>query len=95
MDAYAITKFPCALFDRNGYVIVNSEEDLARNDIKIGKRTNIPQKISSFPDYVLMKAILASVSEEVTDKSYIEGSVTKITVNRYERDRSARKIWSF
>lgn len=87
----AITKFPCALFDRNGYVIVNSEEDLARNDIKIGKRTNIPQKISSFPDYVLMKAILASVSEEVTDKSYIEGSVTKITVNRYERDRNARK----
>ena len=87
----AITKYPCALFDRNGYVIIKKEENLIRNDIKIGKRTNVPHKISTLPGYVLTKSILAPVPEEVDDTEYIEGSVTKITVNRYERDRNARK----
>jgi len=87
----AITKYPCALFDRDGYIIINSMEDLERNNIKIGKRTNIPHKISSLPTYVLTKSILAAVAEEVPNKQYREGAVTKITVNRYERDRNARK----
>ena len=87
----AITRYPCALFDRNGYIIVWSEEDLERNGIKVGKRTNVPRKISSLPAYVLTKAILARAPDEISETEYVEGSVTKITVNRYERDRSARK----
>ncbi len=85
-----ITKYPCALFDRCGYVIIEDKDELENNDIKIGKRTNIPHKISSLPGYVLTKSILASLPEEVSDIGYREGSVTKITVNKYERDRNAR-----
>ncbi len=87
----AIKEYPCALFDRNGYVIINSEEDLIRYDIKIRKRTNVPHKIPSLPGYVLTKSILATSPEEIGDREYTEGSVAKIAVNRYERDRSARK----
>ena len=87
----AITKYPCALFDSGGYIILESEADLEKNNIKIGKRTNIPHKISSLSGYVLTKGILSTIAEEVSENEYKEGSVTKVTVNRYERDRNARK----
>ncbi len=87
----AITKYPCVLFDKNGYFMVESENDLLPNNIKIGKRTNIPHKISSLPGYTLIKSIIAPIPEEITEQNYIEGSVTRVTVNRYERDRRARK----
>lgn len=87
----AITKYPCALFDKNGYIIIGSEEDIEKNNIKVGVRTNVPRKISSLSNYVLIKAILARAAEEIDEAEYREGSVSKITVNRYERDRNARK----
>lgn len=87
----AITKYPCALFDKNGYIIIESEEDIEKNNIKVGVRTNVPRKISSLSNYVLIKAILARAAEEIDEAEYREGSVSKITVNRYERDRNARK----
>ena len=87
----AITKYPCALFDKDGYIVINSKDDLRKNNIKVGKRTNIPHKISSLEGYQLTKAILARVAEEVDEAEYKEGSVQQVTVNRYERDRKARK----
>ncbi len=87
----AITKYPCALFDKNGYIVIESEEDIEKNNIKVGVRTNVPRKISSLSNYVLIKAILARAAEEIDEAEYREGFVSKITVNRYERDRNARK----
>lgn len=87
----AISKYPCVLFDKNGYIILENENDLFRNNIKIGKRTNIPHKISSLSGYVLTKSILTPSAEEITEKEYTEGAVIQIIVNRYERDKGARK----
>ena len=88
----AITNYPCALFDKDGYIIIQSEEDVESNNIKVGKRTNIPHKISSLKGYVLTRSLLSKVAEEVQVNNYREGSVTQITINKYERDRSARKV---
>lgn len=90
---YAVIKnYPCALFDKDGYIIIQNEEEVELNNIKVGKRTNIPQKISSLKGYVLTRSLLSQVAEEVQMNNYREGSVTQITINKYERDRSARKV---
>ncbi len=86
-----IKRYPCVLFDRNGYILINAEQDLAKYGIKVSKRTNIPQKISSLKDYVSITGVLAKAPEEISGNVFYEGSITRITVNRYERDRSARK----
>lgn len=86
-----IKNFPCALFDNAGYLIVESEQDILKYDIKVGKRTNIPHTISSLDDYVSTKSILAELPEEVVEHEYYEGAVSQVIVNRYERDPNARK----
>lgn len=88
-----ITDYPCVLFDKSGFLLVNSANDLEIFEIKIGKRTNVPNLISSVPSYQLISAWRVKLAEEVSEEDvggYIEGAAVKITVNRYERDRQAR-----
>lgn len=85
-----ITKYPCALFDADGYIILDSKEMAESLGIKLGKRTNIPQRISSLESYQPYPTIKNRLSEEVDIKQFWEGSTEKVTINRYERDKNAR-----
>lgn len=90
----AITDFPCALFDENGFVIVASKADLETFEIKVSKRTNVPHRIASLPTYQLLSAWRVSLPEELPQDAaratHFEGAAVTVTVNRYERDRTAR-----
>lgn len=90
----AITDFPCVLFDTNGFVIVTSKDDLQALGIKVTKRTNVPQRIASLPTYQLLSAWRISLPEELPQDAvrakHFEGATVTVTVNRYERDRTAR-----
>lgn len=90
----AITDFPCVLFDAGGFVIVASKTDLETFGIKVTKRTNVPHRIASLPTYQLLSAWRISLPEELpqgaTREKHIEGAAVTVTVNRYERDRTAR-----
>lgn len=88
---YGLVKYyPCALWDRSGYIIFNSENELKRPGISIAKRINVPKGILSLTGY---KRVIDDVHlpEELPEGSqYQEGAVQQIKVNRYERDRKAR-----
>ena len=89
----AITKYPCALFDKAGFIVIGSPDELDKLGIRVGKRTNIPHHISSLPIYQLVAAWRVQVAEEIAQEEprlYAEGAVARINVNRYERDREAR-----
>lgn len=47
--------FPGALFDPNGYIVFNTEEEYKScRYLNIGKETNVPKGIWSIPGYVKM-----------------------------------------
>lgn len=86
-----LTEFPAALVDKSGYLLVPNEGALQQDGIHITKQINVPRGIASLPSYIRM---LADIPEEVVssaDRAFIEGSVEKVLVNRYERDPRARK----
>ncbi len=86
-----ITEFPAALVDKSGYILLPNETALEHDGIHITKQINVPRGISSLPSYIRM---LADIPEEVVssaDRAFIEGSVERVLVNRYERDSRARK----
>lgn len=88
-----IKYYPCIFFDTSGFIVIESPDELDGQGIKIGKRTNVPNLISSAPKYQLISAWRVKLAEEIIqDDEYIhlEGAVTTIKVNRYERDRNAR-----
>ncbi|WP_088890313.1 HNH endonuclease [Leptolyngbya ohadii] len=85
-----VQSYPCALWDRSGYIIFNNEDELKIPGISIAKRINIPKGISALKGY---KQIIHDVHlpEELPDgMKYQEGAVQQIRVNRYERDQQAR-----
>lgn len=48
-----LERFPGALFDQNGYVLFRTAEEYRNSPrIKVGKKTNIANGISSLPGYV-------------------------------------------
>ncbi len=50
-----VHEFPVALFDRNGYVIFNTEREyLSHPDVGGSEKTNIPKGIASFRSYTNM-----------------------------------------
>ena len=50
-----INKFPAGLFDARGYVIIGTEDEYNNSTyLKIGKRLNVPRRISQMPGYVLV-----------------------------------------
>ena len=88
---YGLVQFyPCALWDRSGYIIFNDENELKIPGISVSKRINIPKRISLLNGY---KYVITDthLPEELPDGiEYKEGSVQQIKVNRYERDPKAR-----
>lgn len=90
----AITDFPCVLFDANGFVIVTSTDNLHALGIVVGKHTNVRKRITSLPTYQLLSTWRVSLPEELRQdtvgRTHFEGAAVTITVNRYERDRTAR-----
>ena len=51
-----LERFPGALFDPDGYVRFETEEEYLNSPyINVGKQTNVPNSISSIPGYVRMK----------------------------------------
>ena len=49
-----LERFPGAYFDRNGYIVFQSEEEYLTCDyLRIGERVHVPSGISSIPGYKL------------------------------------------
>jgi HNH endonuclease len=85
-----IKHYPCALWDRSGYIIFNNETELQIPGISVKKRININANISSLNGY---KRVIYDfqLPEELPDGlKYQEGAVQEIKVNRFERDKNAR-----
>jgi hypothetical protein len=85
-----VQSYPCALWDRSGYIIFNNEDELKRPGISVAKRINVPKGVSSLNGY---KRVIHDIQlpEELPDGiEYHEGAVQQIKVNRYERDKKAR-----
>lgn len=84
-----IQHYPCALWDRSGYIIFNNESELKIPGVSVVKKINIPKGISSLTGYKLIDDV--QLPEELSDGvEYQEGAVQQIKVNRYERDKKAR-----
>jgi len=63
---YGLVKsYPAVLLDSNGYLYLESPDALNIPGIKIGKRINVPKRISSFPGYVKMKQENIIASQDV------------------------------
>ena len=88
---YGLVQFyPCALWDRSGYIVFANEHELKIPEISVSKRINIPKGISSLKNY---KRVFSDtqIPEELSDGvEYREGAVQSIRVNKYERDKKAR-----
>lgn len=86
-----IKSYPAALLDANGYFIVDSPDTLKLPGFSVGKQINIPKHLSSLSGYVRMMQETILLPEEVLEtEKFSEGAVSKITVNKYERDKNAR-----
>jgi hypothetical protein len=68
-----IKGFPCALFDKDGFIVINDENDIARFNIRVGKRVNVRQRISSLPTYQKTNSFIVSLAEEVVEKVFVDG----------------------
>jgi HNH endonuclease len=84
-------QFPVALIDSKGFVIFDRQEDLIAQGAAIGKRLNVPARISSLPGYQFRRTGGPGLRlpEELTG-IYWEGVSAKVSVNRYEREPRAR-----
>ena len=89
-----LKRFPGALFDRNGYILFETEADY-RNcpHISLGKDVSVPKPgISAIPGYIRVIRSVTTLPEEVSpDDTFPDGGAVQIRVNRYERDDRARK----
>ena len=71
-DWYHLLKeFPAALFDKNGYIIFENEEEYIKNHgIQIGKGTHVPKGISNLSGYIkiIENGNIQEISKEVEIK---------------------------
>jgi predicted HNH restriction endonuclease len=90
-----LTRFPGALFDANGYLVFDTQEEYQRcKYLQLGKQLSVPGGISSVPGYVnvTIDTSFDKLAEEIFDtKKITEGAVKRITINAYERNSIARK----
>jgi len=62
--------FPAALFDKNGYIIFETEEKYINNAyLQIGKELSIPKGISNIPGYI--KIIESGSIQEISQELYL------------------------
>lgn len=48
-----LERFPGALFDPKGYVLFKTADEYRKNrNVRVGKKTNVPDGIASIPGYV-------------------------------------------
>ena len=101
-DWYHILKrFPGALFDDYGYLLFANKEEYQSFaagtqavQVKENPDTNtliVAKGIASHPDYLLLSERGEFPNEVSSQYEIIEGATVRVTVNRYERDPSARK----
>ncbi len=82
--------FPAALTDKYGYICFLTINELVNTPgVKVGKRINVPKRISSLPNYV--RVALDGEEQIVSESSFREGKALRALVNRYERDQKARE----
>jgi hypothetical protein len=70
-----VQSYPCALWDRSGYILFSNEDALKIPGVSVGKRINVPKGISSLNGY---KRVIYGVQlpEELPDGvKYQEGAV--------------------
>jgi hypothetical protein len=88
-----LTRFPAALFDREGYVYFATEQEYRSASISIGKQISVPKPgISALPGYVRIGSA-DPLAEDVADVSVAEGRELLRLHRTRERKRSlvARK----
>jgi 5-methylcytosine-specific restriction endonuclease McrA len=88
----ALTRFPAALFDANGYVIFATEEEYRNSPhISIGKQISVPEPgISAIPSYV--RALEANTSQnfdvDIHDFTVTEGEKRLVVHLQRERNQT-------
>jgi 5-methylcytosine-specific restriction protein A len=86
--------FPGALFDANGYILFQTEDEYRScKYLQLGKELSVPKGISSIPGYI---KVTADVMQEASDVAEPEPtSRVTCTVNRIIRDTAlSRKVKS-
>jgi hypothetical protein len=69
-----LNRFPAALFDPHGYILITSEEDYRAAPIQIGKQISVPKPgISGLRGYVRMIHVPMAVTPALDDISAAEG----------------------
>jgi 5-methylcytosine-specific restriction protein A len=73
-DWYHLLKyFPAALFDKNGYIIFNTDEEyISSRYLQIGKELHVPEGIANIPEYI--KIITNGSIEEITGEMLTENN---------------------
>jgi hypothetical protein len=62
---HVLERFPAALFDRNGYVRFETEQEyLSCPYLKIGKELSVPERIAAIPGYVRVTPLMSAVAQE-------------------------------
>ena len=90
---HQLRRFPGALFDRNGYILVPTKEDyLACTHLSIGKQISVaPPGISAIPGYVRVTEA-AAPDVDVHAATGMEGQRKLILHLTRERDRALVKL---
>ncbi len=93
---HQLKRFPGAFFDKNGYVIFNTEEEYRSCPyLQIKRDVHVPSGISDMPNYVRViingEEVLPTQSTNVGEKeTYYEGKLKEVILTKYERDPKAR-----
>jgi len=96
---HKLKRFPGALFDKNGYLLFETQEEFFTCEgLSINQDVWVPKGISAIPGYVqvlinsveYIPPIQQSPTAGAKHRIHYEGNPVSVTLTRYERDRSAR-----
>jgi hypothetical protein len=84
-----VTRFPAALFDRNGYVLFATEQEYLSASMSIGKQISVPKPgISALPSYVRLHDTTPDAPPSIGEMSAVEGRERLRLHRTRERDQS-------
>ncbi len=93
-----LERFPGALFDPEGYILFETEEEYREcSYLQIKKQIHVPNGISTIPGYIpiiingieCIPAVL-SKTDGTASKVFFEGEAKKVELTRYERSSENR-----